>query len=215
MVRRRIENMQVIVCGPNRSGTSLMMRCLEMAGFKMAEDLQLGDGGNMYGYYESKRFKALCREQKVGSMTLDELRAGIRTGRDHKPNVEKLRKLLDKKGNWAWKYPFAVFMLDTIFEAAENMFVIYMVRPKADVINSWLRQCEINDTTPYPVGLYSLWYDITLEAIEAYRHKKIKVDFLDLVENEKMVMNEILDILGLETNYDCTAVDIREVHFKD
>ncbi len=204
MMRRRPENMQVIVCGPNRSGTSLMMRCLEMAGFKMAEDaLKPGDKGNIYGYYESEHFKALCLEAfewRIARVI---------------PDLENLRRLLDKKGIWAWKVPWAVFILDELSEAGENVIPIFMSRPKNDVISSWIRHCEIKGETPHPKESYAQWYDQTLQFYRAYRHKKIKVNFLDLVENEKVVMNEILDFLGLETNYDCTAVDIRELQFKD
>ena len=203
MARQRPENMQIIVCGPHRSGTSLMMRCLEMAGFKMAEDFQPWDRGNIYGYYESERFKDLCRE------------AFIRKREHAKPDVENLRRLLDKEGKWAWKVPWAVFILDEIFEAAGNMIVIFMSRPKADVIRSWIRHCEIQGVTPYSEEIYSQWYDEAHYSFQAYKHDKIKVNFLDLVGNEKGAMNEILYSLGLETNYDCTAVDIREVHFKD
>jgi len=203
MIRQRPENMQVIVCGPNRSGTSLMMRCLEMAGFKMAEDLTPGDKGNIYGYYESERFKDLCYE------------AAFERSRALTRDVENLRKLLDKEGRWAWKCPWAVVVLDELFEAAENMIVIYMSRPKDDVIRSWIRHCGIQGVTPLSEESYAQFYDAAFNFYQAYRYKKIEVNFLDLVENEKVVMNEILDFLGLETNYDCTAVDIREVHFKD
>ena len=213
-MRRRPENMQVIVCGPNRSGTSLMMRCLEMAGFKMAENLQLGDEGNIYGYYESKRFKQLCL-RAFDRWRLEELKSDTPSNTLRYSPKKDLTRLLDKKGRWAWKYPWAVFVLDELFEAAVNMIVIFMSRPKDYVIKSSIRHCKIRGVTPYPEKIYAQWYDLTLEAIKAYRHKKIKVNFLDLVENEKMVMNEILDFLGLETNYDCTAVDLREAHFKD
>ena len=209
MARRRLEDMQVIVCGPYRSGTSLMMRCLEMAGFKMAEDLTPGDKGNIYGYYESERFMDLCYE--IYSRNLE------RQEGERKPDLENLRRLLGEKGKWAWKAPFAVFILDELFEAGENVIPIYMSRPKADVLSSWIRFCEIKmkGKTPYPEEPHAQWYDQSLKLFQAYRQKKIKVNFLDLVDNEKIVMNEILDFLGLETNYDCTAVDIREVHFKD
>ena len=180
-----------------------MMRVLEMAGFKMADDLQPGDRGNKYGYYESERFKDLCRE------------AFARRREHAKPDLEGLRELLNKAGRWAWKVPWAVFILDDLFEAAENMVLIFMSRPKNDVISSWFRHCEIKGKVPYSEGIYSQWYDEAFNSFQAYRHEKIKVNFLDLVENEKAVMNEILDFLGLETNYDGTAVDIKEVHFKD
>ncbi len=193
-----MENMQVIVCGPNRSGTSLMMRCLEKAGFKMAEDLIPGDIGNIYGYYESERFKAECLKQS----------------RAREPSIEGFRKLLDKKGRWAWKYPKAVFMLNVIFAATKNMFVIYMDRPRNDVIKSMIRHAELKNIVP-TTEEYSLWYNGSLRAINAYEHKKLIVSFLALVKNEKRVMNEVLGFLGLEANYNYTAVDIGEVHFKE
>ena len=205
MVRRRPEIMQVIVCGPFRSGTSLMMRCLEMAGLKMAEDLTpTGDvsyKSNIFGFYESERFMDLCYEVYNGGQE-----------RERKPDLENLRRLLDKKGIWAWKCPWAVFILDELFEAGENVVVIYMSRPKVDVIRSWIRFCELRGKTSEEPQ--AQWYEQSLESFQAYRHEKIKVNFLDLVENEKAVMNEVLDFLGLETNYDGTAVDVREVHFK-
>lgn len=213
-MRQIPENMQVIVCGPNRSGTSLIMRCLEMTGFKMAENLQPGDEGNIYGYYESDHFKQLCL-RAFDRWRLEELKSDSPSNiLRYSPNRD-LRILLDKNGRWAWKYPWAVFVLDELFEAAANMIVIYMSRTKDDVIKSSIRHCEIQGVNPYSKKIYAQWYDLAFEAIKAYRHKKIVVNFLDLVENEKIVMNEILDFLGLETNYDCTAVDIREVHFKD
>ena len=206
--------MQIIVCGPNRSGTSLMMRCLEMAGFKMDENLQLGDEGNVYGYYESGRFKQLCFKALERKLKEDKtIKAGFSLT-PPKPD-EDLRRLLDKKGKWAWKIPWAVFVLDTLFEVAENMIVIFMFRPKDHVISSMIMHCEIAGVIPFSEDIYVRWYEGAFNSFQAYRHKKIKVDFLDLVENEKVIMNEILDFLGLETNYDFTAVDIREVHFKD
>ncbi len=195
-----MENMQVIVCGPNRSGTSLMMRCLEKAGFKMAEDLKPGDSGNIYGYYESTRFKKLCSSD-----------AEI----DGRPDIEAFRELLAKEGKWAWKYPKVVFLLEAIFEAAENMFVIYMDRPRNDVVRSMIRHAELSKVVPYVEEVYMHWYYTALRAINAYKHKKLKVNFLELVKNEKRVMNEVLDFLGLEANYNYTAVDVREVHFKE
>lgn len=196
-----MENMQVIVCGPNRSGTSLMMRCLEKAGFKMAEDLKPGDIGNIYGYYESKRFKELCGT----SALLD----------DGSPDIEAFRELLAKQGKWAWKYPKAIFMLNEIFEAAENMIVIYMDRPRGDVVKSMFRHAKLSKVIPYVEEAYVHLYDIALRAINAYNHKKIIVSFLDLVKNEERIMNEVLDFLGLEANYNYTAVDIGEVHFME
>jgi len=196
-----------------------MMRCLEMAGFKMAEDLQPGDGGNIYGYYESKRFKDLCRKEHQRRIekhrTFDRALEALKTSSSmlHKPD-EDLRRLLGEKGKWAWKWPLAVFLLDEMFEAAENVVVIFMSRPKDDVINSLIRHCEIKGVTPYSEEIYAEWYDMAFKFFQVYKHKKILVNFLDLVENEKMVMNEILDFLGLEPNYDCSAVDIGEVHFK-
>ena len=214
MARRRTENMQVIVCGPNRSGTSLMMRCLEMAGFKMAEDLMPGDEGNKYGYYESKRFKRYCYDVIERKNGAQKFLPYLLIPSLIPSKSEDIRKLLDKKGKWAWKVPLAVFVLDELFEVAENMIVIFMSRPIDDVIKSMIRHCKVKGVTPFTEDVYAQLYDNAFNFFQAYKHKKIEVDFLDLVENEKMVMNEILDILGLETNYDCTAVDIREVHFK-
>lgn len=188
--------MQIIVCGPNRSGTSLIMRCLEKAGFKMDEDLIPGDIANIYGYYESRRFKAECLKQAVS----------------RRPGVEGFKKLLDKKGRWVWKYPKAVFVLNVIFAATKNMFVIYMDRPKNDVIKSMIRHAELKNVVP-TLKEYPLWYDGSLKAIDAYKHRKFKVSFIDLVNNEKKIMNEVLEFLGLEPNYNYTAVDIEEVHF--
>ena len=195
-----MENMQVIVCGPNRSRPSLMMRCLEKAGFKMAEDLKPGDSGNIYGYYESLRFKELCRSESWSN--------GI-------PDIEAFRELLAKEGQWAWKYPKVVFLLEAIFEATENMFVIYMDRPRKDVVRSNLRLAKLSKVRPYVEEAYEHLYNVALIAINAYNHKKLMVSFLDLVKNEEKIMNEVLDFLGLETNYKYTAVDIGEVHFKE
>ena len=195
-----MENMQVIVCGPNRSGTSLMMRCLEKAGFKMAEDLKPGDSGNIYGYYESERFRELCQPKNMSN------------GR---PDMEAFRALLAKEGKWAWKYPKVVFLLEAAFEAAENMFVIYMDRPRNDVVRSMIRHAKLSKTTPYVEEAYEYWYNLALTAINEYNHKKLIVSFLELVKNEEKIMNEVLDFLGLETNYNYTAVDIGEVHFME
>ncbi|KKK77915.1 hypothetical protein LCGC14_2848800 [marine sediment metagenome] len=192
--------MQVIVCGPNRSGTSLIMRCLEKAEFKMAEDLKPGDSANIYGYYESMRFKELCQPRNLIN------------GR---PDIEAFRELLAKEGKWAWKYPKVVFLLEAVFEAAENMFVIYMDRPRKDVVKSMIRHAKLSKARPYVEEAYEYLYIRALIAIDAYKHKKLKVSFLDLVKNEKRVMNEVLDFLGLEANYNYTAVDIGEVHFKE
>ena len=210
------EDMQVIVCGPNRSGTSLMMRCLEMAGFKMAEDLTPGDKGNIYGYYESERFMDLCYEVFSSLNLAKKPDLGVLRWR---ASIDGLKKLLDKKGRWAWKAPFAVFILDELFEAGENVIAIYMSRPKADVVSSWIRFCEVKgfkDLPPMITDVKSLvgLYDQSLEAFQAYRYKKLEVHFLELVEDEKKVMNEVFDFLGLEANYDCTAVDSGQVHFR-
>ena len=196
-----MENMQVIVCGPNRSGTSLMMRCLEKAGFKMAEDLKPGDSGNIYGYYESMRFKKLC--------------ASASWVNDDSPDIEAFRELLAKEGKWAWKYPKVVFLLEAVFEAAENMFVIYMDRPRDDVVRSMIRHAKLSKVRPYGEEVYEHLYNVAVIAINNYEHKKLKVGFLELVKNEKRIMNEVLDFLGLEANYNYTAVDIGEVHFKE
>ncbi len=193
-----MKNMQVIVCGPNRSGTSLMMRCLEKAGFKMAEDLKPGDSGNIYGYYESVRFKELCKSKLDDSL-----------------DIEAFRELLAKEGKWAWKYPKVVFLLEAVFQAAENMFVIYMDRPRNDVVRSMLRHAKLNKVRPYVEEAYVHLYNLALIAINAYEYKKLKVSFIDLVKNEERVMNEVLDFLGLEANYNYTAVDIGEVHFME
>ncbi len=178
-----------------------MMQCLEKAGFKMDADLIPGDIGNRYGYYESRRFKALC----------------INVARDHALGldlkVEEFRELLDRKGKWAWKYPKAVFLLNVIVAAAKNMVVIYMDRPKKDAISSMIRRSVIKKITPSSEEEYSQWYEGSLKAINAYEHRKIKVSFLDLVKNEKKVMNEVLEFLGMEPNYNYTTVDIKEVHF--
>jgi len=193
-----MDDMQIIVCGPNRSGTSLMMRCLEKAGFKMDDDLIPGDIGNIYGYYESRRFKAECHKITMS----------------REPGIEGFRRLLDKKGRWAWKYPKSVFMLNVIFAATKNMFVIYMDRPKNDVIKSMIRHAELKNVAP-TLKEYSLFYNGSLRAINAYEHRKLKVSFIDLVKDEKKIMNEVLEFLGLEANYNYTAVDIEEVHFME
>jgi hypothetical protein len=176
------------------------MRCLEKAGFKMAEDLKPGDSGNIYGYYESIRFREICQPRNFSN--------GI-------PDIEAFRELLAKEGKWAWKYPKVVFLLEAVFEAAENMFVIYMDRPRNDVVRSMIRHAELSKVTPYVEEAYIHLYYTSLRAINAYNHKKIIVSFLDLVKNEERVMNEVLDFLGLEANYNYTAVDIGEVHFME
>lgn len=53
----------VIVTGLPRSGTSLVMRMLETAGFPLVTDQQrLADSDNPHGYFEHERIKSLSRD---------------------------------------------------------------------------------------------------------------------------------------------------------
>ena len=190
----------VLVCGANRSGTSLMMRCLEQAGIGMAGDMIGGNAGNVHGYYESKSFKDLCN-------------CFLRNKTNRSITIKRIRNLLGSKENMAWKYPRAVFMLDVIHEAIPDIIVLHMNREKKDVVESCIRHCVVCKVKPAARSVYSSWHDNALKSYRNYGHKKIKVNFKNLVSDELGVTNRVLSFCGLSASKDFSALDEKQIHF--
>lgn len=210
--------LNIVVCGSNRSGTSMLMQCLEEQGIHMNPDMFIGaDEGNVHGYYEDKRFKSIVRDMRCAKKLKpygkwakipQEIAMGYLKWR-----LECLCN--DRFGAWAWKYPASVYVLDELNDALDNPWFIYMHRSKERVVKSMIRHSRVTGQLPYPREVYESWYDKSQEAIKSYHgDNKLIVEFNHLFHLPVECLQEIFDCIGY--NYrveDVSCIDSCEVHF--
>jgi len=189
----------LIVCGSNRSGTSLMTRCLKEAGLQMSNDLLAANKANVHGFFESHRFKDLSKRCISGSRCVNEF-----------------RNLLNNEGYWVWKYPRCVQVLDVIWEAIPDAVIIFMDRNKPDTMKSLARHAWILGMTPKSKQLYSNHYDSAYDWFKRHKGKgkTITARFENLIKNPVGVVNRVLKLADIPIQVDkVDALDKKEIHF--
>lgn len=197
----------IVICGSNRSGTSLLARCFYLLGYNFEKDLITGDNGNIYGYYESQMFKKAVEG-------IIKYRSAM------KPFARHIFKdIFNREGYWVWKYPKAVRMLDTLAQISNDMKVVYMSRPEDQVILSMVRHAQVKGVRPLPEAEYKREYDYAEACYLRYRGEKIQVEFSDLLKDPVDILYSLSIWLYNDIPYEVVeanlydVVDRKEVHF--
>ncbi|MFC7356776.1 alkaline phosphatase family protein [Jejudonia soesokkakensis] len=172
------ENQIVIVSGLPRSGTSLMMQMLDKGGLKtLIDGKREADESNPKGYYEYEPV-----------MTI------------HKDN-----SWLDKAQNKVVKI---VAPLLRHIKKQYRYKIIFMKRDLHEVIQSQ-RKMTGKDTDILPVKLYNAYVD-QLKKVEAWKEREpgvelIYVDYVDMINNPKPVVDTIESFIGKDLEKDLMA----------
>jgi hypothetical protein len=180
-----------------------MANCLIEAGLKIDPDLDPPDAGNIYGYWESKRFREII------SNHVDNIVGILGT-------TKQLYDLFSMypDGYWIWKYPSAVAVLETIQVTDPRAIVICMDRNREAVVKSMIRHSEIKGGEPMKPEYYESYYDDRIESFHQYKGRKLLIRFEDLVDDPVLTTNRALEFIGVPqrvSNIKC--LDRNEVHF--
>jgi len=206
----------IVVCGPARSGTSLMAQCLVSTGIRIAGDALIeADEANIHGYYESVAFRNVVRRiirWRRSRLTRYTGLTSLAVAR----HVSSLSQLMNRPGTWVWKYPNAVFVLSDIRRASPSMVVVMMRRPRSSVIRSMRRHARIKGGRTHDDAVYGSWYDRAFQSYEAYKGTKTIVEFRELVDDPQRAVTGAMRRLGFKTRFrirGLSPVDKKEVHF--
>lgn len=168
------EEETIVVSGFPRSGTSLMMRCLQEGGISLLQDAKrAADPHNPRGYFEYAPIKDLARN----SQALPPI-----AGRAVKVVAPLLRYL----------------------PPARRYCVLWMDRPFLEVILSQQKMKEQSDPRDFPFALalqYEAEEERLEQWLRAQPHLRWKrFAFADLIQNPGQTLQEVGEFLGRELN---------------
>ncbi|WP_261903461.1 sulfotransferase [Vibrio fortis] len=197
------KDMQVVILGMHRSGTSILSKVLSSLGVNMGEFDEKIYISNVEGHFEDLRML------EINERILKNLQCSW----DKPPSIERIRKnkswiaqeyndyIKSKKGIWGVKEPRLSLFSDIFCDLTPNARIIYCLRDENEVAKS----LNVREGMPIETGLeLKKIYDETISASIRGRDYLL-VEYTKLTQNPDEVLKEICQFLSLE--YTKTAIE--------
>lgn len=129
--------LELLVLGPQRSGTSMMARVLHHSGFDMGSPYVHCNEHQPQGFYESLGFSVFCRHAIIKR---ERNRERMKRGEDYVADAEdivRLKSYLKFYSGRGYKHTFALALWDLFRQAIDRKCVVITVtRKKSDCMKS-------------------------------------------------------------------------------
>ncbi len=186
-----MRNLQVIVIGYGRCGTSMVAGVLDKLGVEMMRgelNEPIKESNNVYGYFQHGDFHKMFEGSK-------------------KQFDKELSKYKDKKGLWGWKEPRSIEHMSEIFKYMSNPHFVWCKRNTDNQIQSMRYHVFGNKLHYLQVAQFLDDYNDQVEKEILNRDLKlISVKFERMLKNPTVEIQRLAEFIDLKINND--AIDL-------